>query len=203
MSQTDPYSPPKASLGGPTPAEQHDRDNGVLRYSTFWQRVGATLIDSLILTPLFLVDYFLAAQSRMYELYAFIPSALITAYFYLYLVVRHGGTPGKLLMGLRIANLDGSRVGWKAALLRLSILWLLELAESSMSIVAALGMTDEAYLALGFFERSAAFEVAMPLLEAVTWLMIIWFAACLVTMLANSKRRTLHDFIAGTVVVRK
>ena len=45
-------------------------------------------------------------------------------------------------------------------------------------------------------------------LEASTgfWLMIslpvLWFVAEVLTMLTNEKRRAVHDFIAGTVVVR-
>jgi uncharacterized RDD family membrane protein YckC len=201
MSQTDPYAPPKASLGGPTPAELHD--SGVLRYSTFWQRVGALLIDFLILCPFFPLDYFLSDQSRMYHAYAFVPMELFGVFFYIYLAVRHGGTPGKLLLGLRIANLDGSRVGWKAAALRYAPLWILEVAISVMTIMATLALTDEAYSALGYFERSNAIDEQQPMIMTVTWLMILWMFACVVTMIVNDKRRTLHDFIAGTVVLRK
>ncbi len=203
MSQTDPYSPPQASLGGLTPSEQHDRDHGVLRYSTFWQRVGATLIDTLIMLPLILLEFFFDGQSRMYYLYEFVPMQLFTLFFSVWLVAKYGGTPGKLLLGLRVANLDGSAVSLKTATLRYSVWLVLGIALSIMMIVAALGMTDEAYMALGYMERSEAFDARMPWIEPLTWLMVIWPVACIVTMLTNEKRRTLHDFIAATVVVRK
>jgi uncharacterized RDD family membrane protein YckC len=202
MLPNDPYSPPQAALGGPTPADQHLIESGELRYSTFWQRVGASLIDLLILFPLFPLDYF-AGQSRMYHAYAFVPMELFNVFFYIYLAVRYGGTPGKLLLGLRIANLDGSPVGWKAAVLRYAPLWILEVAISLLTIMAALALTDEAYSALGYFERSDAMDEQQPLIMSVTWLMFIWMFAGLVTMMVNDKRRTLHDFIAGTVVLRK
>lgn len=39
------------------------------------------------------------------------------------------------------------------------------------------------------------------------WVMVYsmlgWFALELITMLSNNKRRALHDFIAGTIVIRK
>lgn len=203
MSQTDPYSPPQASLGGLTPSEQHDRDHGVLHYSTFWQRVGAGLIDVLVWSPVMLLEYFLAGYSRMYSVYALVPTELLSAYFYVYLVVRYGGTPGKLMMGLRIANLDGSRVTLKGAALRYAVYWILALGITLTTIAAALGITEEAYKALGYLERSEALEEQVPLINILTWLMIMWSFACLVTMLANKQRRTLHDFIAATVVLRK
>jgi uncharacterized RDD family membrane protein YckC len=202
MSHPDPYSPPQAPLGGPTPAEQHERDSGELRYATFWQRVGATLIDFLILLPFLPLDYF-AGQSRMYHAYAFVPMELFSLFFYVYLTVRYGGTPGKLLLGLRVASLDGSRVLWKAAVLRYAPLGLIEVAISLMTIMATLAMTDEAYGALGYFERSDAIDEQQPMLMGLTWLFFIWMFACLVTMMVNDKRRTLHDFIAGTVVLRQ
>jgi uncharacterized RDD family membrane protein YckC len=201
MSQTDPYAPPQASLGGPTPAEQHE--DGVLRYSTFGQRVGAYLIDFLILCPFIPLDYFFAGQWRMYHAYAFVPMELFGVFFYIYLAVRYGGTPGKLMLGLRIANLDGSRVLWKAAALRYAPFWILEVAMSVLTIMAALAMTDDAYAALGYFERSDAMDEQQPMIMIVTWLLFAWMFACLVTMMVNDKRRTLHDFIAGTVVLRK
>jgi uncharacterized RDD family membrane protein YckC len=201
MSQTDPYAPPQASLGGPTPADQHD--SGVPRYSTFWQRVGAYLIDFLILCPLLPLDYFFGGLSRMYHAYAFVPMELLGVFFYIFLAVRYGGTPGKLMLGLRIANLDGSRVGWKAAALRYAPFWILEVAISVMTIMATLALTDEAYAALGYFERSDAMDEQQPMIMIVTWLMFAWMFACFVTMVVNDKRRTLHDFIAGTVVLRK
>jgi uncharacterized RDD family membrane protein YckC len=203
MSQTDPYSPPQASLGGLTPSEQHDRENGVLHYSTFWQRVGATLIDTLIVLPLFLIEYVFGEQSRMVPLYLLVATELIGAYFFVFMVLRHGGSPGKLLLGLRIANLDGSRVTLKAVAMRYFPLWAVNLAIAAMTVMAGLGMTDEAYKALEYLERSDAMEAQMPLIEPLTWLMMIWLAASAATLLANAKRRTLHDFIAGTVVVRK
>jgi uncharacterized RDD family membrane protein YckC len=203
MSQTDPYSPPQASLAGLTPAEQYERDHGILRYAGFWQRVGASLIDILILSPLIPLDYFLGVQSRLYHLYALGPMELLSAFFYVYLVVRYGGTPGKLMLGLRVAQRDGSPVTLKAALLRYAVLWALNLWLSIVTIVAALGMSDAEFKALGYLERSAALDAQAPMILTVTWLIFGWMFACLVAMLCNRKRRALHDFIAGTVVVRK
>jgi uncharacterized RDD family membrane protein YckC len=203
MSQTDPYLPPQASLGGLTPAQQYERDHGILHYATFWQRVGAWLIDLLILSPLLPLDYFFGGLSRLYHLYALAPIELFSAFFYVYLVVRFGGTPGKLMLGLRVARLDGSTVTLKAAVVRYSVPWALALAISILTTVAAFGMSDEAYLALDYYERSDALDARQPMIMTATWAYLGWMLGCLVAVLCNRKRRALHDFMAGTVVIRK
>jgi uncharacterized RDD family membrane protein YckC len=204
MSQTDPYAPPKSSLGGPTPAQQQERDSGVLRYSTFWQRVGATLIDALIFgVPLIALEYFLGGVSRLYPLYETLATELLSAYVFIYMVLRNGGSPGKLLLGLRIARLDGSPVSLKMALLRYVMGWALTVWSSVLTIGAALSMSDQTYKALGYLERSDALDALAPMSEIVTWLTVAWAVACMITMLMNPKRRTLHDYLAGTVVVCK
>ena len=203
MAHTDPYSPPQASLGGLTPSEQADLDSGALRYSGFWQRIGAYLIDFLILSPLIALDYMWGGETRMYQVYAFIPAQMLSVFLYIYMVVKFGGTPGKLLLGMRIVKLDGSPVTVREAALRYGVLWLLTIVMAAMMINAAMGMTDQEYTSLGYLTRSAALSARAPGLLVVTSLMQLWVLGCFIAILANRKRRTLHDFIAGTVVVRK
>ena len=204
MSPTDPYAPPKSSLGGPTPAQQHEHDSGVLRYSTFWQRVGATLIDALIFgVPLIVLEYFVGGVSRLYPLYEIVVTELASAYVFIYMVIRYGGSPGKLVLGLRVARPDGSSLTLKAAVLRYAVGWALTFWSSVLSVGAALSMSNEAYKALGYLERSDALDALAPMSEVAMWLTVAWAVACMITMLTNRKRRTLHDFLAGTVVVQK
>jgi uncharacterized RDD family membrane protein YckC len=201
--QNDPYAPPSASLGGPTPLEQQRRESGELTYSTFWQRVAAMMLDFLIVSPLIAVNYLLEGKWRLYQLYALGPTELLSFFLFVYMVAKYGGSPGKLIVGLRIVQQDGSAAGWKAALLRYGPLWILNLAIVLPGIFAALGMTDEVFLSMDADERAEALGEQMPMTLTLTFVMFGWFVASLVTILANAKRRTLHDFIAGTVVVRK
>ncbi len=203
MSQTDPYAPPQASLAGLTLSEQAERDSGVLRYSTFWARVGASVIDLLVFMPLIVADIIFSGETRVFKLYMLVPIQLVCAYLYVYMVIKYGGSPGKLLAGLRIVNANGSPVTLKGAALRYAPFWLLGFATSVLEIVAVLSMADADYVGLGYLERAAAIDVQLPMFATVSMLPMIWVAACFVVMLTNEKRRTLHDFIAGTVVVRK
>ena len=203
MAYTDPYSPPQASLGSLTPSEQADLDSGALRYSGFWQRVGAYLIDFLIISPLLALDYIWGGETRMYQVYALVPAQMLSLFLYIYMVVKFGGTPGKLLLGMRIVKLTGSPVTVREAALRYAVLWLFTIVTAAMMINAALGMTDQEYTSLGYMARAVALSARAPGMLIVTSLMQLWMVGCLIAIIANRKRRTLNDFIAGTVVVRK
>ena len=58
----------------------------------------------------------------------------------------------------------------------------------------------------GRFEPSALATGEGLQASGIFWLVIslpmLWFFAEVITMLTNQKRRALHDFIAGTVVIR-
>jgi uncharacterized RDD family membrane protein YckC len=78
-----------------------------MQYAGFWRRFGAYWIDFIALMPLMAVGVFGTNLSRWFQPIWLIPGALIGLWFSVYLVVRYGGTPGKLVMGTRIVMEDG------------------------------------------------------------------------------------------------
>ena len=195
---SNPYATPESDL---TSASRAD---AAPVYGGFWRRLAATLIDGVCLSPLFLLQFFLMAQGRSGMAYSILPMLAVPLLYNVYLVKRYGGTPGKLALKLRITMLDGSPVTGQAALKRY-LPWVVFGALQSVGMaLVALSMTDEAYASLGWMERSAQLEMVQPLWATyVGHAMKVWMLAMLISLLATSKRRTLHDFIAGTVVVRK
>lgn len=198
MHATDPYAPPSSGF------KNQPASSGDLVYSGFWQRVGAYLIDFLIMAPLASLDYFLGGEVRLLQLYILVPSQLLGLFMFIYMVHKYGGSPGKLVMGLRIAMADGSPVTMKAALLRYGVVWALGLLMALATIVAVMSTPDNSHLSLGYMARSQALMAHMP-----SWhmpllvLSQVWVWGSLITILCNRKRRAIHDFIAGTVVLRK
>jgi len=90
------------------------------------------------------------------------------------------------------------------ALLRYAPEFLLGLVMSLALIPPLLQMTDAEYHALSFMERSKRLvELAPGWFKPVQIVQQIWIWSEFIVMLTNRKRRALHDFIAGTVVVRK
>ena len=65
-------------------------------------------------------------------------------------------------------------------------------------------MSDEVYFSLSYMDRAKKLVELAPSWYGFTTILInIWVWGEFVTMLFNKKRRAVHDFIAGTVVVKK
>ena len=69
-------------------------------------------------------------------------------------------------------------------------------------IYAYLAITDSEYLSWGFLERPKRLEALTPAWYRPAYIVLqIWIWGEFVVMMTNRKRRALHDFIAGTVVI--
>jgi len=173
-----------------------------LRYAGFGKRFLAFLLDFIIVLPLAIIASPLMAKYRLFHLYAFLPNLVITFFFSIYLVKRFGGTPGKMIMGLKIVKLDGSPATYREAILRCApdiIFWLITV---SGIIFATLQMSDSEFLSLTPKDRhNRLFE--QPWLRPVNIISYVWIFSEYIVLLTNEKRRALHDFLAGTVVIHK
>jgi len=168
---------PEAPAWAPQPPPQ-------IRYASFWVRVGAYLIDAIVLLPLSL-PLLIAAWHRMSDQFdrfartsepvqftalyrQYLGWALLVAagtYAYQVLMVRYfGGTIGKLAVGIRVRVVNGAVAGWREALLRP----VLQLIVGFGSFVPGAGL--------------------------ITLLDDVW-------MLWDRQNQTLHDKVANTIVI--
>lgn len=165
------------------------------RYSTVWRRLFAGLLDGLVLLPLGIVAFRIDSPEDGTALFL-VWSAIFYTSAWLYNVLFHwrsGQTLGKRALGVQVLDISESRIpSLQQAVMRdivyivintLSLAWLAWLVLSGQ-------YTAEAYA------ESAAETVFF-------WGGTAWFVLEIVSTLTNSKRRAVHDFIAGTVVVRK
>lgn len=178
--------------------------NGESVYAGFWQRFGAHWIDFIIALPL------LAALTVLHNLgkQAYIISSVaqysLFSWYAIYFHARWGGTLGKMAIGIRITRLDGTRIGYREALKRSSV----EMAFGALSWIAIwialTRITDAEFDAVGWRQRSRHIATLMPQwntpLRVVSYL---WVSSEFVVLLFNKRRRAIHDFIAGTVVLKK
>jgi uncharacterized RDD family membrane protein YckC len=173
-----------------------------LRYAGFWPRLGSLLLDLAIQLPLGGMVLWADRYSRLFEVYYLLPGALFGVFYSVYLVQRFGATPGKLVMGIRIRKLDGEPVGYLEAFIRYLPDFVFSLAMSVALIVPLLHMSDAEYRSLSFlghYQRLT--DLAPPWYRPLQTAQNIWVWGELIVLLTNRKRRALHDFIAGTVVV--
>ena len=177
--------------------------NTDIQYAGFGRRLGAMLLDTLFFLPIILVVFWLSARFRLFYAFYFVPSICISFIYSIYLVKRFGGTPGKMVAGLRIVKLDGSAIGYREAILRFLPEFAFSTAIMVGLILATFKMGDAEYANLAFLERSKRMTSLEP-----SWcgplqtIEMIWIWSEFVVLLTNKKRRALHDFLAGTVVVR-
>lgn len=174
-----------------------------LSYAGFWRRFFAYWVDAIVLLPVIFISIWGDQQSRLFQLYWLVPGALISLWFHVYLVQRYGGTPGKLLLKIKITKLDGTAVSFKEAILRHSVLFLLSIMSTVVLLPSYLGMTDAQYFSMDWIERSRYLqENSSGMFDFANIAMNIWIWSEFLIMLTNKKRRALHDFIAGTVVIK-
>jgi|SRR5215467_2826336 len=173
------------------------------RYAGFWQRLGAFGVDFLISgLPLLPIAIWGGSRFKYFPLYSLGPIAIWSLFYNVYLVRHFGGTPGKLVMRAEIRNIDGSSVGYRGALLRFLPEFLLWLLASIALAMPLFEITDPEFQSLGFNERNRLlYQLAPPWYGTVEVFEQIWIWSEFVVMMTNQKRRALHDFIAGTVVV--
>jgi len=170
------------------------------KYQTGLLRVLAAFIDGLVFLPVSLADLHFNEQEYLPE-WAYLVWFFFSAQaFWVYSVTCHaywGQTIGKRCVGVKLVrNDDESPIGWKQAFLR----------DSPYIVLVALSMVVAGYYWILFFTgryTDAHWEEYQMVDDALVKIIYFWALIEFVTMLTNSKRRAVHDWIAGTVVIRK
>jgi uncharacterized RDD family membrane protein YckC len=196
--QRNPYEPTRVPLIADPPVTDNEPE-----YGGFWIRVGAVLLDSLFLIPLGLLSLIGFRVSLRYFIYAPVPLMLFHAFYWMYLVKLFGGTPGKRLLKLRIVMADGKPITMMAAIIRNAPLYLLTAMNVYGQFAAARSLAGTDVAGMGFIEMSTMLASATP--RWVTWVtpaMTVWYLVNSIVLASNDRRRALHDFLAGTMVLR-
>jgi len=170
----------------------------MLKYKTFWRRLVAGIIDGLVFLPLTMVGMWVTYNAASIPLSAFAAWHAASSFIYFaYSIILHGKygqTLGKMAMKVRVMDVSEARpITYRQAVLRDIFPLVATLALLPRDVIQILNgtsymlnpgtMPDGISMALGF-------------------VMMGWGLLEVVTMLMNSKRRAVHDFIAGSVVVR-
>jgi uncharacterized RDD family membrane protein YckC len=163
-----------------------------MKYQTFGLRFLAGFIDGLVLMPLdFIDDWALSPERPMVLVIVWALIRFPTPW--LYSVLMHGfygQTIGKKLAGLKVLDVSERPISMRQAFLRDSVY-------IGLNII---GLCQFLYFKLvGEIPDTQMMNVVGYL---VGYAAIGWFLLEILTTLTNKKRRALHDFIAGTVVVR-
>ncbi len=172
-------------------------------YAGFWKRFAALWLDLLIMSPLIGLGWWGMEHFRLYHLCYFIPGTAFGFFYSIYLVKKFGGTPGKRLMKVSIVKVNGGPVTYREALLRYLPEWIMSIGSSIAIMIAAFHLTDAQYFAApSVMERTQLLKSSAPSWYGLIQLVLnIWIWSEFIVMLTNKRRRAIHDFIAGTVVI--
>ncbi|UUZ53160.1 RDD family protein [Massilia sp. H-1] len=138
MSQPGPYAPPSSAVHGPTPAELAARASGQYPLASIGQRIGAALLDIFLCLPLLGLQVYLSTVSRPADVVALIALQVFFLFLAVGMVGVWGGTPGKLIMGLRVVLADRTPATWKASILRYAVFGVMGLLAAAGQVVGKL-----------------------------------------------------------------
>jgi uncharacterized RDD family membrane protein YckC len=173
-----------------------------LKYAGFWPRSLSLLIDYVIIAPIALLLMKTIALGNFTFTVIFIGWSIFLWATYLFMLYNFGGTPGKLVVGIKVRKLSGEKAGFKEVLLRSIVDIILGFILTTAYLIAINSMDVHHYLELKSKFRSAYLHSLYP---PWRWpfdiLSNIWIWGELAVLLFNKKRRAIHDFIAGTVVI--
>lgn len=162
------------------------------KYNTFNKRFLAGLIDGLIFIPFSILDnkFEDTDNKALFIGWVFFHTVCWT----LYVVIGHaiyGQTIGKRLMGIKVFNVnEKDLIGYKHAFLRESVWFFAVIAG-----IIYLTINTSNTLTLSEEIKDTYYNDIVGLTSG------IWLILELITMYFNKKRRALHDFLAGSVVV--
>jgi len=158
------------------------------KYRTGFDRFWAMLIDSLVLGGVGLIfKLFNGLESLLLIGFIQIVQLMIP---YLYSIILHGycgQTVGKMLMDVKIYDKNEIELcSYKQALLRdiipMGILFIMQL--------------------IAIFIDPSEMGIIMFISIVLSVVIVFWSILEIVTMIFDSKKRALHDYIAGTVVLK-
>jgi uncharacterized RDD family membrane protein YckC len=157
------------------------------KYRTFVQRFASALIDGIIFLPISLLFDSLADTNHRltFIFWSFLYNCIWLSYS-VYMHGKYGQTFGKMASAVKVYSLDEkSIIGYRKAFMR-DIIWISITFPGFVYLI--LGTTTGNNLKAAYDDVTFYPTLASTILE-------------LVTMLLNSKRRALHDLIAGSVVL--
>lgn len=160
----------------------------------FWKRILISLLDFIILAiPAYYLSRWSLASSENYN--SLIPLLLewvALAVFNIIMVVKYGGTPGRLLLKTRIVNGSGAYPTLKQTVIRYSFY----LVNSLLAVIITSG--EKAISSLSGYSADWA-NLNNGLNEILGFVIIV---DCLI-ILVTRYNRAFHDMMAGTYVVNK
>ncbi|MEK4235215.1 RDD family protein [Paenibacillus sp. FSL R5-0475] len=160
----------------------------------FWKRVLATILDLLIILIPAVIVYWIF-NSLAISLHSEIPIILEYIFFVVFdvfMIVRFGGTPGKLVLKMKIVNQQGNIPTLKEALIRN----IFRIMSTIFSMIVGVSLYDLTVI-------STTLNLWAPLATDLSKILGLIMLVDYLFVAFTPRKRALHDMMAGTYVVDK
>ena len=175
------------------------------KYCTFWRRIFAGILDSFVFFPIvvclpfnFLAKLLLPPDRGPFLTIVWAVINYTAAWLYSVLLhARYGQTLGKMATRVKVLDVSEERL----PTLRQTFIRDIGNIIPSMLMLAY----DISIVLFGRSAKSSEFTSFFGEILFVTGISVgflWWFLVEIISMATNKKRRALHDYIAGTIVVR-
>jgi uncharacterized RDD family membrane protein YckC len=184
-------------LDAPQPNATVDPNNVI--YGGFWVRFGAMFIDGLVLAPVSIgVMYFNVTSAKSSLLLAVV--TLLTLAYKPVMEYIYGATLGKMALKLRVVDSQFEKPGIQEIFLRN----IFNIVPSLIILVFTIGiyLRPEFEDVNGFTEYSQ-YSSQFTSLQIVTYVSYFITIVDAIVLLADSRKRSLHDKIAQTYVIER
>lgn len=171
-----------------------------MKYAGFWKRLASIFVDAMIFMPLILLQIYFDSLSRTSSIVIAVANIILIATYDIWFVAKYGQTPGKMTVGIKIVKVNGQKASWKEAILRHSVNIFFAIINGTFLCYAISKIPESEYISLSWKIRNLRIYEYYP--AWINTMSNIWVLSELVVLLFNKKKRALHDFIAGTVVIQ-
>jgi uncharacterized RDD family membrane protein YckC len=170
----------------------------------FGDAQAVVLLDTLIFSPLVLANLFWITRwsFRLRTPWPAVVPPVVQLLLKLLFVVRFGGTPAKLVLGMRIVDREGFYLRVGRALLRDVIHWL-SIFFYLLVLIHVISSISPNNVPANSEQRAQAYERYggwwYHLQSEIGWVSI----ADVLVVACNRRNRAIHDFLAGSFVITK
>ncbi|MDD5454324.1 MAG: RDD family protein [Candidatus Ratteibacteria bacterium] len=171
-------------------------------YAGIGLRIPAAIIDTIIFAGLnSLILPFENYSSISYVVSRYLWAVFAIA-FNVFFLVKFGATPGKLAMKIKIVKTSLEPISYKETFLRLSVNILFSVLYLIAFTIAFKSFSYGTYRVMSYLEKAKYMGSFYPhWSNYLQTFSVVWSFGLLLSILIDKKKRALHDFIAGTLVI--
>lgn len=177
----------------------------VYEFTSYYQTVsGMRIISSfidwlIVLVLIFLIEEILSVIGDIDGLYIELLRILVVYSFTTFLIVKYGGTPGKLLLNIKIIDINGKNLTTGKAILKQVLNLIVEIISIYIIFVVAYAIKgiNNAINDPGYIIAKTIVLFVPVLLFMPIYLLDYIF------ILFSNKNRAIHDYLADSIVIYK